>query len=408
VLTFRNFKNKLQGIIVGRSRKQTDIAKRPTRRREHVNMMSMSMYRPRRSASVHRSTSVPLELSIRVVDSTKGGENSIPEDFVLSQEQLSDSIPYDDGGDGPTKQNEIENGEDERDGPAEMISRGVGQQHHRRAAINQLEEFFLGESSQAQTLAPVSVSNVPQTAMAKAKDLPKLNMFGQIMEGEPVTLESNRVPQHLQLASGPLPMNDSGYFWAVELDDDASSISTKESHQHFRKLTAMDRASSLPMECLKSPITSLNKKPSLKKISSIGQGMARKSVDGSFQRTVSFTSLSIREYPPSISDNPSCSFGPPVQLDWEYEAEATQLIDHYEESRQPRRANHELLLSYNDRRFLLLKQARYSRKEIKEAVKEAERVKRERMVTDLFLPAQALDETMENIMDSVKKFFGKK
>ena len=127
--------------------------------------------------------------------------------------------------------------------------------------------------------------------------------------------------------------------------------------------------------------------------------------EGSLQRAVSFSSLSIREYPPAISDNPSCSFGPPVQLDWDYEAEETQTIDHYEESRQPRRAAHDLLLSYYDRRFLLLKQAGYTRREVKEAEKEAERVKRGRMVTDLLLPVQALDETMENVVDTVKRFF---
>jgi hypothetical protein len=38
-------------------------------------------------------------------------------------------------------------------------------------------------------------------------------------------------------------------------------------------------------------------------------------------------------------------------------------------------------------------------------MKEVERVKRERMMTDLFLPASPFDETMENIINTVKNMF---
>jgi hypothetical protein len=352
---------------------------------------------------------MPMELSKRVSESAKGGDGSIPEDRVLSQAQLSESIRY--GGESTMHSTKdcMENPEDERESPPELVARVVELHHHRQAAIQKLEAFFLGDSATSTGASPVSVLTVPPTAITTTdRQTPKRNMFGQIMEDERVTFDQKRVPQHLQLASEEGQPMDSGYFLGVELEDDASSISTKESYQPFAKLTVSDRANSLPLECMKSPNATLTKKPSLKKISSIGQGLHRKNTDGSFQPTVSFSSLSIREYPPSISDNPSCSYGPPVQLDWDYEVEETQLIDQYEESRQPRRANHELLLSYYDRRFLLLKQAGYSKKEVKAAMKEAERVKRERMVTDLFLPAQALDETMENIVDSVKTFFGPK
>jgi len=377
--------------------------------------MSMSMYRPRKLAIVKCSSAEPLELSNRTVikPSTKGGgESSIPEDRVLSHAQLSDSIRYGVGDGNATNnvlstQGSMESREDKREFQPVIVARRVEQQHHRKAAIDKLEEFFLGGEpfGSPRKASPVSVLSVPETLVTTAcRHSPKRNMFGQVMELEPLTFAPKG---EIQLASEPDQQIDSGYFLGVELDDDTSSISTKESYQRFAKLRVSDRANSLPLECMKSPNSTITKKASLKKVSSIGQGLARKNTEGSLQRTVSFTSLSIREYPPSISDNPSCSFGPPVQLDWDYEAEETQMIDHYEESRQPRRANHELLLSYYDRRFLLLKQAGYSRREVKAAMKEADRVKRQRMVTDLFLPAQAFDETMENFIDSVKNFFGK-
>jgi len=364
--------------------------------------------------------------------------HSIPEDRVLSQAQLADSIRYGGCRDRsytsttttmtPSSTQAVMVSEDktttgdERHHPPAMVARLREQQQHRKAAMDRLEEFFsLADplKSPRKKSSPVSVLMVPQiqvpttTTTTVAGHSPKRNIFAHIMEEDrPISLDRRSLPH--QVGSDPDQHADSGYFLGVELEDDASFISTKDSsYHHFTRLKTSDRANSLPLECMKSPnsSTTMTKKASLKKISSIGQSMVRRTTtntDGSFQRTVSFTSLSIREYPPMISDNPSCSFGPPVQLDWDYHAEETQLIDQYEESRQPRRANHELLLSYNDRRFLLLKQGGYSRKEVKAAMKEAERVKRERMVTDLFLPAQALDETMENLLDSVKTFFGKR
>lgn len=394
---------------------------------------------------------------------------SIPEGRALCPSQLADSIRTQDGGEHedfflPMDEEEDEPIEDvSSPRTRQQISRALEQQQHRQMAIARLQEFFLGESFSSPNLtaqnenSPVSLlGTVPRPTIrnislhdhgstATTEVLPKRNIFGQIIveDSNPTTMiprcsSKGQPQQHSRTQSA-----DSGSFLEAEVEqEDASSISTREilvefpspssswsDPRSFTKLKASDRAQSLPLEYMTCGISNsyrsssttnnssvgpsqhppLNKKPSLKKISSFGQGLSRKdsSCDGSLQQTVSFSSLSIREYPPAISDNPSCSFGPPVQLDWDFEAEETHPIDHYEEYRQPRRASHDLLLSYYDRRFLLIKQAGYSRREVKEAMKEAERVKRERMVTDLFLPAQALDETMENMVNTVKRFFTK-
>ncbi|OEU10049.1 hypothetical protein FRACYDRAFT_263937 [Fragilariopsis cylindrus CCMP1102] len=130
------------------------------------------------------------------------------------------------------------------------------------------------------------------------------------------------------------------------------------------------------------------------------------------KRNVSFGTMQIRQYNVTISDNPSCSHGPPIQLSWEYDKgkEIIVSVESYEESRttdgdNPRREHDQLLLSFHERHFLLIKQGRCSKREIKRTMKEVKRVKRERMVTDLFLPASLLDETMENIISTVKIFF---
>ena len=130
------------------------------------------------------------------------------------------------------------------------------------------------------------------------------------------------------------------------------------------------------------------------------------------KRNVSFGNMQIRQYNVTISDNPSCSHGPPIQLSWEYDKgkEIIVSVESYEKSRttdgdNPRREHDQLLLSFHERHFLLMKQGRCSKREIKRTMKEVKRVKRERMVTDLFLPASLLDETMENIISTVKTFF---
>ncbi len=396
-------------------------------------MMSMSMYRSTKSSStkaaeqvtvvVKRSHSVPLHLSEDSQDFMRTvveQASSIPEGRELSQYQLADSIRSDKEDFFLPMDDSTETDEDDTHTTKhEPVHKGIElqqkqqqqKQQHRDAAFSKLEEFFLGESFGKESKpSPTSVMD------ASIRSHPKRNIFGQIMEQVPVVTLPTHTVRHRH--------TESGHDFFSE-DEDVSSLGTKEMDdlRTFTKLKFCDRAYSLPLDFLTStdgystilnkndilPILPLiTKKPSLKKISSIGTGMSHKTLsDGNLQRTVSFSNLSIREYPPAISDNPSCSFGPPVQLDWDYEAEATHTIDGYEESRQPRRASRDLLLSYYDRRFLLIKQAGYSRSEVKEAIKAAERVKRERMLTDLFLPAQAFDETMENIVETVKRFFSK-
>jgi hypothetical protein len=192
----------------------------------------------------------------------------------------------------------------------------------------------------------------------------------------------------------------------------------------------MSRTTSLPLEFNSNSLRSgstggptLARRSSLKKISSYGKfpPNASNSADGgsvgsgaispqapsSFKRCVSFGNMQIREYNVALSDHPSCSYGPPIQLSWDYREKEIVPLAQYEEdrTRRGRRGGHQLLLSFYERHFMLIKQAGYSKREIRETMKEVERVKRERMVTDLFLPASPLDETMEHVVDKVKKYF---
>lgn len=174
----------------------------------------------------------------------------------------------------------------------------------------------------------------------------------------------------------------------------------------FRMLRQGDRADSLPSR--------LPRKSSMKRITSAlsasteGSASATGTLhnDKSFKRTVSFGKLETREYSIALSDHPSCSFGPPISLGWDFRDKEAVELETYEEQRSPRRSMHQMLLSYNVRRYLLLKRAGYSHRELETAMQEVERVKRQRLVTDLFLPASKLDETMEDVVGHLKRVFG--
>ena len=125
------------------------------------------------------------------------------------------------------------------------------------------------------------------------------------------------------------------------------------------------------------------------------------------KRNVSFASIERREYSICLSDHPSCSYGPPIELGWDFVEHEAINVEDYEVQRLERhgrpREMHELLLSYNVRRYLLLKRAGYTKRDIANAMQEVNRIKTSRMITDLLLP---VDETLEQAMDHIRGLFG--
>lgn len=111
----------------------------------------------------------------------------------------------------------------------------------------------------------------------------------------------------------------------------------------------------------------------------------RDSSTGSLKRTgsnVSFSNLEIREYTIALSDHPDCSYGPPIQLGWEYCVQAPVSVDDYEETRCPRSRGQQLLLPYPVRRDWLLEEGGYTKQDLQWAFQEVERVKYERRVSE--------------------------
>ena len=96
---------------------------------------------------------------------------------------------------------------------------------------------------------------------------------------------------------------------------------------------------------------------------------------------VQFSHVRIREYAVTIGDNPCCSYGVPISLDWDYEDEGRDIpIDVYESqyviprNTMRRGTRRSLVLTYNERRARLWK-AGYTLEEIDEAANDLEREK---------------------------------
>lgn len=67
------------------------------------------------------------------------------------------------------------------------------------------------------------------------------------------------------------------------------------------------------------------------------------------KKSVSFSSLEIREYEVVIGDHPCCTRGVPLSLGWEYHEGGRLNVDDYEEGRSPRRSRFDLRTSSEER-----------------------------------------------------------
>jgi len=95
---------------------------------------------------------------------------------------------------------------------------------------------------------------------------------------------------------------------------------------------------------------------------------------------VRWGSVLVRDYPIILGDNPCCSCGPPVTLDWEYQEYKPLDVDTYEFAHPPRRSFRELARNYYQRKSVLYL-AGFTESDFKQTKKEVNRVKFQRGIT---------------------------
>lgn len=117
--------------------------------------------------------------------------------------------------------------------------------------------------------------------------------------------------------------------------------------------------------------------------------------------SVQFSTVTIRDYPRAMSDNPASSIGPAISIGWNYEEENTYIIDEYESSRMGNRRYGREMIIPSAIREDLLRHAGYSRAEIMNSIRELNVARTQRRRTYDTLHLQGLHAVSESIARKV-------
>jgi len=123
------------------------------------------------------------------------------------------------------------------------------------------------------------------------------------------------------------------------------------------------------------------------------------------KRTVSFDTISIREYDIVIADHPGYSGGPPIGLGWDYTSEDSFEFSTYEFKRKPRRSYCQLYLPKERRKFLLKRDCSFTDEEIKLASKRARSYRRSRSFNQALIPIYEAKEAIFGAKRSLSRRF---
>ena len=97
------------------------------------------------------------------------------------------------------------------------------------------------------------------------------------------------------------------------------------------------------------------------------------------KNSIRFSTIETRQFNRTLGDNPACTEGPPISLDWDYIDAGSIPIDEYEAKRFPRRSLEELFLSTFTRRRIMSANFEYTIKELETAEKSVKKIQKSRL-----------------------------
>ena len=126
-------------------------------------------------------------------------------------------------------------------------------------------------------------------------------------------------------------------------------------------------------------------------------------------RSVTFDKVQIREYDQCCGDNPSVSYGPPIQLDWNYQEFEALELDAYEYHRLPqRRKPSQMMMNYYQRQNTLSFYYGVSDQELARAKQQVKREQSKRNITRNYLvPLMKVEDAIESMVRKSKRVFSK-
>ena len=97
------------------------------------------------------------------------------------------------------------------------------------------------------------------------------------------------------------------------------------------------------------------------------------------KKSVSFSTTSLQYYPIILGDNPACSQGPPITIDWDHFAKQTFDVDYYEREREVSRDTSQMRIPGTFRARLLKITNGTTNKEIQPVINEVRRIQLRRI-----------------------------
>ncbi len=115
-------------------------------------------------------------------------------------------------------------------------------------------------------------------------------------------------------------------------------------------------------------------------------------------KNVCFGVVAIRTYNQTLGDNPAVTFGPPIQLDWEYKEQGEIDVTEFECSKgcRYRRNERQLRMNYYKRKHILTEEYNIDMEQLQRAKRDVNKAKFRREVTCYFLPIMKLEEALES------------
>ena len=173
-------------------------------------------------------------------------------------------------------------------------------------------------------------------------------------------------------------------------------------HEQLQRTMSMKMSSSVSMPEMTS--TEAQQSPSIKRRNST-----------SSTTRVSFDKIIIREHRRTMGDNPSCSYGTPIGLDWEYIQHADLTLQQYEDHKRNSRIRsggkprtlRQLHLNHYQRRNLLQLEG-YTLEQIKSQKKETNKVRKQREMTRFLAQAPVLVKLEDMVESGKRKLFRRK
>lgn len=120
-------------------------------------------------------------------------------------------------------------------------------------------------------------------------------------------------------------------------------------------------------------------------------------------KAVRFGTVELRVFPITLGDNPACTHGPPITIEWDHVAAETMPVDVWESNRQRRRCGEQLKLQWLQRRIILKDDV--SEADILRANQEIRNIHQQRLMTISRLKYEKVELFTQSLFRKMKRTF---